>query len=520
MFRWLADVLDGCALPVAAERWRRVSAHGAAWRAAVQGFWFVRWASICRAWVAAYLGRHSLQARACRWGWSLGVLGYLWYDMERLLSDPGVGWVPPVIGPFTLYVGAVGWVAFTSRVGGAVLLRPVKAAALVAVTFLPVWAGLSVVFHYGWGVAIWSAALWRDVVVPGWYRGVNFQWSAFCVWMAFELGWVVLLGFVWTRAPRAWLAVRKWGVRVFIWAVRYFLFVGIFWVGSSLLGRVPEQILVELARGVHEAVGGSEVVVPPGWAYLLLGGLIAAVLIGIGAVVLDAIGEVLSVAAKLLSVAMDGGVLRRGEGEVRHVTGFREYARRLDEKASRSVMGYVAKRVEAAAFLGITAAGFQRPHEDEPEPEKPAAEPAAAQGGTPAPAALEPAPAAAATDDGDGFDDDDEDAEGDGVSAPVDVPGRDDDLAVDRHAGRGRAGARAAVSVDGWPRALGAVPSPPRGWRAATRRARGTPRARFAPVAARRLRWRSRRPGPAARARGQHSPWRLRTAGAERWTLA
>lgn len=431
MFLWLADVLDGCALPVAAERWRRASASAAAWRVAFQGFVLVRWGSALRAWVAAYLGRHSLQARLCRWAWSAGVLGYLWYDMERLLADPGVAWVPPVIGPLTVYVGAVAWVAYTLRVGGAVALRPFKAAALVAVTFVPIWAGLSVTFHYGWGVAIWSSALWREVVVPGWYRGVNFQWSAFYVWMVFEVAWVVLLGFVWTRAPRAWLAFRKWSVRVLIWSVRYALFVGIFWVGSSLVGRVPEEVLVDLARGVYEVAGGPAELAPPGWAYLLLGGLIAAVVIGILAVVLDVVGELLSVVAKLLTIAMDGGVLRRGVDDVRHIVGFREYARRLDEKASRRVMGYVARRVEAAAATGITADGFQRAHEDESEAAGPAPEPVSAEAATPAPVAPEKPEESVSAGDPDGFDDDDEDGDEDGVSAPVDVPGRDDALAVD-----------------------------------------------------------------------------------------
>ena len=73
--------------------------------------------------------------------------------------------------------GVRGGAFWTPRVRGNSFFRPLKCAIVLALVAALYWAATSLVFHYVYGVDVWSPALWREIEKV-WRAGGNLRWSA------------------------------------------------------------------------------------------------------------------------------------------------------------------------------------------------------------------------------------------------------------------------------------------------------------------------------------------------------
>ena len=134
-FRWLASVYDDAGLRRVGDWARLQAAFAEQWKYAFAGWWLTRIVLAPTTWGSAFLARHKHVAIGCRVLWLATGLALWWYlgggGVARLIRVEPVG----VIGDGALLVGYFALLVVTLRVGGNRLLRPVKAAILVAATF-------------------------------------------------------------------------------------------------------------------------------------------------------------------------------------------------------------------------------------------------------------------------------------------------------------------------------------------------------------------------------------------------
>ena len=242
----MASVFDDAGLTSMGDRWRRKVDHAEAWKHAFAGWWVVRWMRAPTAWGSAWLARHPYLAIACRVLWLVAGLGVIYhFGVDGVAEVLGIR-LTGMIGVVAFVVAYVATLVFALRVGGNRLWRPVKAAAIVGFSFGMYWLATTATFHYLYGVAVWSPELWADIELA-WRQDVNFAWSAAAWWVGWTLAWVFTLGLVWIRAPRVWLAIRKWGIWLMLWIVRLVIF------GAVALEVVVRRVLDEARerRGIR-----------------------------------------------------------------------------------------------------------------------------------------------------------------------------------------------------------------------------------------------------------------------------
>ena len=305
----MASVFDDAGLTSMGDRWRRKVDHAEAWKHAFAGWWVVRWLRAPTAWGSAWLARHPYLAIACRVLWLVAGTGAIYhFGVDRIAGVLGIR-LTGMIGVVAFVVAYVATLVFALRVGGNRLWRPAKAAAIVGLSFGVYWLATTATFHYVYGVAVWSPELWADIELA-WRQDVNFAWSAAAWWVGWTLAWVFTLGLVWIRAPRVWLAIRKWGIWLMLWIVRLVIFGAVALFIAGWMGTAPVDILVIYANAISSLpyVGETLGKATP-WPLLIVGAVFGSICVFLFAVVGNMVADILSIIAKLLSIAYHGGII-------------------------------------------------------------------------------------------------------------------------------------------------------------------------------------------------------------------
>ena len=334
----MASVFDDAGLTSMGDRWRRKVDHAEAWKHAFAGWWVVRWMRAPTAWGSAWLARHPYLAIACRVLWLVAGVGAIYhFGVDRIA---GVLAISPtgLIGVVAFVVAYVATLVFALRVGGNRLWRPAKAAAIVGLSFGIYWLATTATFHYLYGVAVWSPELWADIELA-WRQDVNFAWGAAAWWVGWTLAWVVALGLVWIRAPRVWLAVRKWGIWLMLWIVRLVIFGAVALFIAGWMGTAPVDILVIYANAISSLpyVGETLGKATP-WPLIIVGAVFGSICVFLFAVVGNMVADILSIIAKLLSIGYHGGIIfadRVAPAKPIKVVGLEVVVRRWDEARER-----------------------------------------------------------------------------------------------------------------------------------------------------------------------------------------
>ena len=448
-FRWMASVFDDAGLTSMGDRWRRKVDHAEAWKHAFAGWWLVRWLRAPTAWGSAWLARHPYLAIACRVLWLVAGVGAIYHFGVDAVA--GVLGVRPtgMIGVVAFVVAYVATLVFALRVGGNRLWRPAKAAAIVGLSFGVYWLATTATFHYVYGVAVWSPELWADIELA-WRQDVNFAWSAAAWWVGWTLAWVFTLGLVWMRAPRVWLAIRKWGIWLMLWIVRLVIFGAVALFIAGWMGTAPVDILVIYANAISSLpyVGETLGKATP-WPLLIVGAVFGSICVFLFAVVGNMVADILSIIAKLLSIVYHGGIIfadRVEPAKPIKVVGLEVVVRRWHEARERrgirlqkisrqSLDDRRERQLQREALSDIGPDGFTLfPLPPDPH-DAPVVSSAVGSGngveGPPAPVpGSDPAPEAAPQPEprpepGTAGDEDDVDGV---VAPPVDTPGRDAEL--------------------------------------------------------------------------------------------
>ena len=441
----MASVFDDAGLTSMGDRWRRKVDHAEAWKHAFAGWWVVRWMRAPTAWGSAWLARHPYLAIACRVLWLVAGVGAIYHFGVDAVA--GVLGVRPtgMIGVVAFVVAYVATLVFALRVGGNRLWRPAKAATIVGLSFGVYWLATTATFRYLYGVAVWSPELWADIELA-WRQDVNFAWSAAAWWVGWTLAWVVALGLVWIRAPRVWLAIRKWGIWLMLWIVRLVIFGAVALFIAGWMGTAPVDILVIYADAISSLpyVGETLGKATP-WPLLIVGAVFGSICVFLFAVVGNMVADILSIIAKLLSIAYHGGIIfadRVEPAKPIRVVGLEVVVRRWDEARERrgirlqkiarqSLDERQERQLQREALSDIGPDGFTLfPLPPDPR-DAPVASSAAGSGNVVGvPAGAVPAPEAAPQPDpkpGPGTAGDEDDVDG-VVAPPVDTPGRDAEL--------------------------------------------------------------------------------------------
>ena len=285
--------------------------------------------------------------------------------------------LPGVVGWLASWVCVGAFVCYVPRLRGMAVLRLPKAAILVSVLYGVYWAATSVTFHYGFGVNIWSYALWEDIEAV-WNRGGNLRWSAFWTLVAITFVWLVLVVGVWTRLSRVWVAFKLWGVRILNWILRALVFFTVSYSIARLLGFGLWQAVDELATAVAAFPYGAETVAAaPLWAVGLVLFVFGLILLNLVIVVLEAVSDILCFCTKMLSIAWYGGILRADryddpDVEPKRIVGVVERFDRSQLRIAARWEAYARHRVIDELTSGITADGFQEPAEPETGSDLPA----------------------------------------------------------------------------------------------------------------------------------------------------
>ena len=308
-FRWLASVYDDAGLRRVGDWARSQASFAEQWRYAFAGWWLTRFVLAPTSWASAFLARHEYVAVGGSVLWVVTGVAVWWYlgvdGVATLIRIQPVG----LVGDGSVFVAYCAVLVLTLRVGGNRLLRPVKAAIIVAATFGLFWAGTAATYRYAYGVEIWSRDQWR-LIAEWWYDDRNFAWSAVFVGLGWFTVWVVGLVLVAIRAARVWLAMRKWGIWIMLWAVRLVIFASVVFFIASWLGTAPVDVLVSYSAAIESVpyIGGFLGEASP-WPLLIVGAVFGSICVFLFAVTMGTVADVFSLVGKLLAIVYHGGVL-------------------------------------------------------------------------------------------------------------------------------------------------------------------------------------------------------------------
>ena len=362
MFGWIRDVCASSGF-VQGERWAAEKDHH--WQALVAAFaiwWPVTAARALHRKCSLILGRYPALGRWTGRAWIVGGLGVLaWYGPGPVVALSPVA-LPGLVGAILVFGSAAAFVVLVPRVRGLVVLRPPKAAVLVALLGAVYWALTAVTFHYGFGVDAWSVALWDDIAWVWFGRG-NLRWSAFWALVADTAVWLVVVAIVWARAARVWVAVKAWAV----WWMKWLLRAAVFGIASYAALRFMAydgwwQIADELARPLAALPYGFEAVAQaPVWAIAFVLFVCCLVIWNMVSIVLVIVSDALRWVTRMLAIAVYGGrAIPAGHGDVepRRFIGLLERLDRRQLRATERYQAYLRQRLVAAVESGVTPDGW------------------------------------------------------------------------------------------------------------------------------------------------------------------
>ena len=377
MFAWLTDVCAASGF-VQGEAWAyERNLLWQKWRVAFATWWPVRAVKAPLHWCSAWLARHPKVGPWTRRLWVVAGLALLFHYGPRPVADVMPWPMPSVAGWVAALVGSVAFVFYVPRLRGMAILRPLKAAILVLLTYWFYWAATSLVFHYVYRVDIWSRVVWEEVEAV-WYRGGNLRWSAFWNGVGITIAWCLMLAFLWARLPRVWVYVKVWGVRVMLWLVRAGVFLCVTLLIIEFLDVGVWQIVHQFAVAVAALpYGGDLVEEAPRWAVLFVLVVVGSVFAHGVIVVLEVISDALCFCSKMLAIFWHGGIINADkydseEEEPRRFIGLQERFAEAERRAAVRFELYTRREAIKAATSGITKDGFQESYLDlEVQPSRP-----------------------------------------------------------------------------------------------------------------------------------------------------
>ena len=372
MFAWISTVFASSGF-VHGEVWAaEKDRNWQALKAAFSVWWPVTVARVPHRRCSVFLGRHPAFGRWSGRVWIVGGLAAVaWYGPGPLVAVSPVP-MPGVVGVILAFGTLVAFVLLVPRVRGLVVLRPGKAAVLVAVLGAVYWALTAVTFHYGFGVDVWSSQLWAELAEV-WYGGGNLRWSAFWLLAADTFAWAVVGMFVWARAARVWIAVKRWGVWLMEWVLRAVVFFVISYTALRFWDYGWWQIVDRLARTLATVPGASEVVEhAPGWAILVVLFVFGLVLVNLFSVVLVSVSDFLCWLTRMFAIAVYGERIApsandAGDVQPRRFVGLLERLDRRQLKAAERYQAYLRQRLIDAVESGITPEGWREDLEEDEE---------------------------------------------------------------------------------------------------------------------------------------------------------
>ena len=286
------------------------------------------------------------------------------------------------------------------------------------------------------------------MITDWWYADGNFAWSAVFVGLGWFAVWVAGLALLAIRAARVWLAFRKWGIWIMLWAARLVIFASVAFFIASWLGTAPVDVLVSYSAAIESLpyVGAYLGEASP-WPLVFVSAVFGSICVFIFSVVMGTVADVFSLIGKLLAIVYHGGILFADRVEPQKPIRWvglevlaEQWDARRDRRRKAADTAYreraeerLRRRAEREALSEIGPDGFtlfdESPAPPVPASERVADDPGEADPGT-AEVGSDAAPLDSPAEPGEPARADDDDVEG-AVRPPVDTPDRDADLAVE-----------------------------------------------------------------------------------------